>query len=146
MEMKPFCGYNFGDYWAHWIGFSKRSAQLPKVFHVNWFRKDADGRFLWPGYGDNMRVLKWIVERCAGRAGAQRTPIGNVPNVDELETTGIDLKRSTLEALLAIDPEIWSREVDDIAGYFASFGGRLPDSLMKQVVRIKSELARQLAA
>ncbi len=146
MAMKPFCGYNFADYWAHWTGFGARLDKLPKIYHVNWFRKDGDGRFLWPGYGDNMRVLKWIVDRCGGRASAQRTPIGNVPKLDELDLTGLDLKRSTLEALLAIDPEIWQREVEEIAAYFASFGPRMPDGLLRQVARIKGELARQLAA
>jgi phosphoenolpyruvate carboxykinase (GTP) len=146
MAMKPFCGYNFADYWAHWVSFGARSERLPKVFHVNWFRKDADGRFMWPGYGDNMRVLKWIVDRCGGRTGAQRTPIGNVPNANEIDMTGLDLKPATLEALLAIDPEIWSREVEEIAAYFASFGARIPESLMRQVARIKGELARQRAA
>ena len=146
MAMKPFCGYNFADYWAHWTGFGARSDKLPKIYHVNWFRKDGDGRFMWPGYGDNMRVLKWIVDRCAGRAGAQRTPIGNVPKVDELDMTGLDLKRTTLDALLAIDPEIWQHEVEEIGAYFASFGSRVPEGLTRQVARIKGELARQLAA
>ena len=146
MAMKPFCGYNFADYWAHWTSFGARSDKLPKIFHVNWFRKDGDGRFMWPGYGDNMRVLKWMVDRCEGRAGAQRTPIGYVPNVDELDMSGLDIKRATLDALLAIDPAIWQREVVEIAAYFAEFGSRVPEAFMRQVARIKGELARQSAA
>jgi phosphoenolpyruvate carboxykinase (GTP) len=146
MAMKPFCGYNFADYWAHWASFGERSKRLPKIFHVNWFRKDNDGRFMWPGYGDNMRVLKWIVERCEGRADVVKTPIGGVPTGDALDVAGLDISRATLEALLAIDPKIWSQEVDEIAGYFNSFGDRVPDALLRQIVRIKSELARQRAA
>jgi len=146
MAMKPFCGYNFGDYWAHWLSFSKRSDRLPKVFHVNWFRKDGDGKFMWPGYGDNMRVLKWIVDRCEGRAHAHPTPVGMLPDVDDLDVTGLALPRQTLDALLAIDPEVWQREVGEIAEFFAGFGDRLPAELSAQVERIKRELERQRAA
>ena len=146
MAMKPFCGYNFGDYWAHWLSFGQRSSQLPKVFHVNWFRKDADGKFMWPGYGDNMRVLKWIIDRCDGRAEARRTPVGLVPRAEDLDISGLNLSRQTLEALLAIDPEIWQREVADIGEFFATYGDRLPAELGAQVERIKRELERQLAA
>jgi len=146
MAMKPFCGYNFGDYWAHWLSFSKRSDRLPKVFHVNWFRKDGDGRFMWPGYGDNMRVLKWIVDRCEGRAHAHPTPVGMLPDVDDLDVTGLALPRQTLDALLAIDPEVWQREVGEIAEFFAGYGDRLPAELSAQVERIKRELERQRAA
>jgi phosphoenolpyruvate carboxykinase (GTP) len=146
MAMKPFCGYNFADYWAHWLSFAQRTERLPKIFHVNWFRKDGDGKFMWPGYGDNMRVLKWIVDRCEGRAHAHPTPVGMLPDVDDLDVTGLDIPRQTLEALLAIDPEVWQREVNDIAAYFAGFGDRLPAELAAQVERIKRELERQQAA
>lgn len=146
MAMKPFCGYNFADYWTHWASFGQRSQRLPKVFHVNWFRKDADGKFMWPGYGDNMRVLKWVIDRCEGHATALRTPIGNVPRTEDLDLSGLDLKRSTLDALLRIDHEIWRREVDEISAYFATFGARVPDGLRLQLARIKSELAEPQAA
>jgi phosphoenolpyruvate carboxykinase (GTP) len=146
MAMKPFCGYNFGDYWAHWLSFAKRSDRLPKVFHVNWFRKDGDGKFMWPGYGDNMRVLKWIVDRCEGRAHAHPTPVGMLPDVDDLDVTGLALPRQTLDALLAIDPEVWQREVGEIAEFFAGYGDRLPAEMSAQVERIKRELERQRAA
>jgi phosphoenolpyruvate carboxykinase (GTP) len=142
MAMKPFCGYNFADYWAHWVSFGSRSDKLPKIFHVNWFRKDSDGKFMWPGYGDNMRVLKWIVERCEGRAEAVKTPIGSVPKGDALDLTGLEISRATMDALLAIDPAIWTKEVGEIAQYFNSFGARVPAALVRQVERIKSELAR----
>ncbi len=146
MAMKPFCGYNFADYWAHWFDVGKRVSGLPRVFNVNWFRKDADGRFMWPGYGDNMRVLKWIVDRCTGRAEARQTPIGLVPKADDVDLSGLDLSSSTLEALLAIDADVWRAEIQDIDHYFASFGGRLPQALRAQVSRIKAELERQRAA
>ena len=146
MAMKPFCGYNFADYWAHWLGFAERASKLPKIFHVNWFRKDAEGRFMWPGYGDNMRVLKWITERCAGTAPAVRTPVGLMPNADDLDLTGLDLTRGTLEALLAVDADVWSREVDEIEDFLRGFGDRLPPRLLDEVSRIRQELQRQQAA
>lgn len=146
MAMKPFCGYHFADYWTHWLGFGARGDRLPRIFHVNWFRKDGDGRFMWPGYGDNMRVLKWIIERCEDRADARRTPIGNVPATDSLDVTGLDIRRSTLDALLAIDPDIWSREMEEVAAYFADFGARMPGALTRQIERIRTEIARQRAA
>jgi len=146
MAMKPFCGYNFGDYWAHWLGVGERVTRLPKVFHVNWFRKDADGKFMWPGYGDNMRVLKWIVERCEDRADARHTPVGLVPHANDIDVTGLTLSPQTLDALLAMDPEIWQREVATIREFFGTFGSRLPEGLRAQVERIERELERQRAA
>ena len=146
MAMKPFCGYNFAEYWQHWSKFGQRSQQLPKIFHVNWFRKDADGKFMWPGYGDNMRVLKWIVERCEGGTSARETPIGNVPRIEDLDLSGLDIKRTTLEALLRIDPEIWQREVDEISAYFGTFGQDVPQQMYQQIARIKSALSKPQAA
>ena len=146
MAMKPFCGYNFGDYWSHWASFGDRLSKLPRIYHVNWFRKDGDGRYMWPGFGDNMRVLKWIVERCAGRVGASRTPIGNLPGVDDLDLSGLAIDHTTMDALLSVDPEIWHREVDDIEQFFGEFGDRVPDALRRQVMRIRQEIARQRAA
>jgi len=137
MAMKPFCGYNFGDYWAHWLSFSERCAKLPKIFHVNWFRKDAEGRYMWPGYGDNMRVLKWITERCAGVTEAVTTPVGLMPNRADIDLTGLALTEQTLDALLAIDTEVWSKEVEDIQTFFEGFGERLPEGLKDQVGRLR---------
>jgi phosphoenolpyruvate carboxykinase (GTP) len=146
MAMKPFCGYNFGDYFAHWLSFGSRSDRLPRIFHVNWFRKDADGRFMWPGYGDNMRVLEWVVRRCAGEAEAVKTPVGYVPDPAALRIDGLDLERKTVNALLSIDPAVWRAELDDIETYFATFGERLPAALREQAARIKAALEEQLAA
>ncbi|MEQ8233039.1 MAG: phosphoenolpyruvate carboxykinase (GTP) [Gammaproteobacteria bacterium] len=146
MAMKPFCGYNFGDYWTHWLGFGARSDKLPRIFHVNWFRKDANGRFMWPGFGDNMRVLEWILARCAGQADAVKTPIGYLPDADALNLEGLDLDRKSVQDLVSIDPRIWREEIDQIEAYFATYGARLPQALHEQAARIKAALEEQLAA
>ena len=146
MAMKPFCGYNFADYWTHWLSFKKRSAKLPKVFHVNWFRKDANGNFMWPGFGDNMRVLKWIIERCAGSSDAVKTPIGLIPQGKDLDLSGLELSETTVAALLAIDPKIWRTEIEAIEEYFGSFGDRLPGAISAQVARIKREIIKSQEA
>ncbi len=140
MAMKPFCGYNFADYWKHWLSFGERSEKLPRIFHVNWFRKDKNGNFMWPGFGDNMRVLKWIVDRCRGEGGAIRTPIGLLPNGQDLDLNGLDLEPEVVDALLAIDPKIWCAEIEEIDEYLSSFGDRLPDALRAQIDRIKREI------
>jgi len=141
MAMKPFCGYNFGDYFAHWLSFDRPGAKLPKIFHVNWFRKGADGRFLWPGFGDNLRVLEWILARCNGEGRAVETPIGNVPAPDALDTAGLGLADDALAELLAIDVEGWLAEVEDIGRYLDSFGERAPDRLRREQRRVAQALA-----
>ena len=146
MAMKPFCGYNFADYWTHWLGFKDKSENLPKVFHVNWFRKDADGNFMWPGFGDNMRVLKWITERCAGQSNAAKTPIGLIPNGSDLDLSGLDLDQKVVDALLAIDPNIWRTEIEAIEEYFGSFGERIPSEILGQIERIKREITESQRA
>ncbi len=145
MAMKPFCGYNFADYWTHWLSVGERASQPPKIFHVNWFRKDAEGRFMWPGYGDNMRVLKWITERCAGEAQALSTPVGLMPRAEDLDLTGLTVSAQTLDALLAVDPSVWSAEMDDLETFFASFGTRTPAALLQQIARIRGAFARSAA-
>jgi len=139
--MKPFCGYNYGDYFAHWLSFDKPGAQLPKIFHVNWFRKGADGKFLWPGYGENLRVLEWIIDRCDGKAGAQETPIGFVPREGDLHVDGLALRDGALDELLHVDAEGWVAEVEDIGRYLDSFGARMPDALKAEQQRIARALA-----
>ncbi|HUD43571.1 MAG TPA: phosphoenolpyruvate carboxykinase (GTP) [Dokdonella sp.] len=141
MAMKPFCGYNYGDYFAHWLSFDRPGAQLPKIFHVNWFRKGADGRFLWPGYGDNLRVLEWILGRCTGRSEASDTPIGYVPRPGDLNLEGLDLSRSALADLLDVDAAAWLPEVEAIGEYLASFGARMPPRLEAERRRILDALA-----
>jgi len=125
MAMKPFCGYNFADYWRHWLSFSEQSQNLPKIFHVNWFRKNDQG-FLWPGFGENLRVLDWIIQRCQNKIDAKETPIGYVPIKEDIDTSGLDITDENLNALFAIDPDQWLAEMNEIKEYFNEFGERLP--------------------
>jgi phosphoenolpyruvate carboxykinase (GTP) len=129
--MLPFCGYNMGDYFAHWLKLGRKAdpARLPRIYFVNWFRKDAQGRFVWPGYGDNARVLKWIVERLEGKADAEVTPIGNVPTREALDLTGLNLTGEQLDLLLTVDPEVWKEEAALVVPHYESFGERLPREL-----------------
>jgi phosphoenolpyruvate carboxykinase (GTP) len=141
MAMKPFCGYNFADYFAHWLSFEGRVAKLPKIFQVNWFRKGSDGRFLWPGFGENLRVLQWIVDRCAKRVGARETPIGLLPYPEDLDLRGLESLNGALDELLAVDPAAWRDELADIGRYLDSFGKRLPEALWAEYRRIEKALS-----
>jgi len=144
MAMKPFCGYNFADYWAHWLSFSEKSDKLPKVFHVNWFRKNKDGEFLWPGFGENMRVLEWIVNRCDGAIDADETPIGYVPKPDSLNLTGLDIGPETMQSLLGITPSVWVKEINEIEEYFNTFGEKVPTVLHDQVKRVRQAVTAEI--
>jgi phosphoenolpyruvate carboxykinase (GTP) len=141
MAMKPFAGYNFGDYFAHWLSMADRAGQLPKVFHVNWFRKGADGKFLWPGFGDNMRVLEWILRRCDGSVGAVETPIGLLPRREDLNLDGLGLDASTIDQLLHVDREGWRREFEAIAEYLEEYGQRTPAALKAEREKVAAALA-----
>jgi phosphoenolpyruvate carboxykinase (GTP) len=141
MAMKPFCGYNFADYFSHWLSFDKAGAKLPKIFHVNWFRKGADGKFLWPGFGDNLRVLEWIIGRCKGSASAQETAVGNLPHAQDLNLSGLDITDAAVEELLTIDAAGWQAEVDAIGEYLQSFGDRTPAALHAEQQRLVRDLA-----
>jgi phosphoenolpyruvate carboxykinase (GTP) len=140
MAMLPFCGYNFADYWAHWLRVGEGSSNMPRVFHVNWFRQDADGRYLWPGFGENLRVLRWIVERCSGEAAAKSTAIGNLPTPEALDLNGLDIDRDTLTSLLDVDVDGWRGEVGAIEEFFAGFADRLPPSLRDELGKLHSAL------
>ncbi len=129
MAMKPFCGYNFADYWAHWLSFGGKSDKLPKIFHVNWFRQDAAGKFMWPGFGENLRVLHWILDRCEGKAQAVDTPIGFVPADSALDLHDLSIDPTVLHTLLNIEPAKWRKEMQELGEYFHSFGERLPKAL-----------------
>jgi phosphoenolpyruvate carboxykinase (GTP) len=124
MAMKPFCGYNFADYWAHWLSFAKRTTQLPRIFHVNWFRQDADGKFLWPGFGENLRVLRWIVERCEDRFAAVESPIGYLPRAGDIDLAGLDVSDDEIAALTTINTAEWRAEIDAIGEYLERYGAR----------------------
>jgi len=139
--MLPFCGYNMGDYFQHWFDMGDRLGdKAPKIFYVNWFRKDADGKFLWPGFGDNSRVLKWMCERVDGKAPARETPIGLLPTEDALDLSGLDISGEVMEELLKVDPEAWKAEIPDIENHFAKFGDRLPKRLAAQLDKLKERL------
>jgi phosphoenolpyruvate carboxykinase (GTP) len=140
MAMKPFCGYNFADYWSHWLSFAERSDKLPRIFHVNWFRQDADGEFLWPGFGENLRVLNWIIDRCEGQVEARETPIGYLPYVEDLNTTDLEISAEALETLTHIDRDQWRAELRSFGEYLETYGDRLPDALRQQQQKIASEL------
>ena len=141
--MLPFCGYNMGDYFGHWLalGDKAETAKLPRIFFVNWFRKDQDGQFLWPGFGDNARVLKWIAERIDGEAEAVDTPVGRVPAADSLDLSGLDLTEDKLSTLLDVDPEVWTEEASMIPEFYAQFGDRLPGRLWAQHAALEARLA-----
>jgi phosphoenolpyruvate carboxykinase (GTP) len=141
--MVPFCGYHMGDYFAHWlaIGASADAAALPRIFQVNWFRKDENNRFLWPGFGENSRVLAWIAERCEGRAAAVESPIGLLPAPGALPVENLELSDAALESLLAVDVAGWTAELPGMAAYLASFGDRLPPQLLGQLEDLRARLA-----
>jgi len=142
MAMKPFCGYNFADYWSHWLSFSERSNRLPQIFHVNWFRQDDDGKFLWPGFGENLRVIRWIIERCEERAHAHRTPIGFLPNPADIDTTGLDMPFETMKELLSVNIDAWTEEMDSVGEYLDSYGERLPAALKKEHLQVVEDLEK----
>ncbi len=141
--MLPFCGYHMGDYFAHWLSFAQRTdrGKLPKIYFVNWFRKNGGGRWLWPGYGENSRVLKWICERAEGAGKAQKTPIGNLPTADALDLSGLNLPANNLKQLLAVDIVGWKKEIKDVAANYATLGGHLPKALNDQLDSLRKRLS-----
>ena len=142
MAMKPFCGYNFADYWAHWLSFGSRLSNPPGIFHINWFRQDANGRYLWPGFGENLRVLRWIIDRSTGRVGAHETPIGYLPHIDDIDRTGLDIEQNAMRELTSIDERQWQKEMNAIETYFNEFGDRLPAALREELAVTQDGLAR----
>ena len=146
MAMLPFCGYNMADYWAHWLKIGQREgAVLPRIYYVNWFRKGADGSFLWPGFGENGRVLKWVFERCSGKAEGQETPIGVVPSPSDLDLSGLALTDEAIAELFTVDPEAWLGEIGPIREYYAQFGDKLPSQLASELDGLAERLEAALA-
>jgi phosphoenolpyruvate carboxykinase (GTP) len=140
MAMLPFCGYNMGDYFAHWIRMGTAVKNPPKIFHVNWFRQDADGKFMWPGFGENMRVLRWVLDRCAGTGKAVESPIGMLPTPDAIDRTGIAVDDATMKELVSVSKDDWKKEVEGVGEFFAKFGDRLPAEMERQ----RNALAKRL--
>ena len=141
MAMLPFCGYNMGDYFSHWLRMGESLAKPPAVFHVNWFRTGEGGRFLWPGFGQNLRVLLWMIERVKGRAGATETPVGLVPTPDALNLSGLSIPRADLDTLLRVDRDEWAEEVPEIRAFFDRFGDRLPGELRHSLDALAQQLS-----
>lgn len=140
MAMLPFCGYNMADYFRHWLDMGKRIAQHPRIFHVNWFRTDEEGKFLWPGFGENLRVLEWILERCNNKVGAVKTAVGYLPAVSDIDMTGLVLPAGTLERLLEIDKKDWLQELKGIKSFFKQFKKDLPQELWQEYEALFSRL------
>ncbi len=141
MAMLPFCGYHMGDYWQHWLNLgATKGVAMPKVFYVNWFRKSPEGKWLWPGFGDNSRVLKWVVERCDGKGQVQKTPIGNLPTVDSLDLSGLEVSQQDMKQLLRVDAAEWLTVVPAMEEHYAQFGDKLPKALRDQLDQLKARL------
>ena len=138
--MLPFCGYNMADYFAHWIRMGTAVPNPPRMFHVNWFRQDDQGRFIWPGFGENMRVLRWILERCQGKGAAVESPIGMLPTTDGIDRGGLDVDDRTMTELLSVSRDDWKAEAAGVGEFFAKFDGRLPDEMERQRQALEKRL------
>ena len=141
-SMNPYAGYNCGDSWRHWLGMGKRLKNPPRLFHVNWFRRDAAGKFLWPGFGDNLRVMEWIIKRCTGSVGALESPIGYLPDPADLNLKGTDVSPATLQELLAVQPSAWRKEAAEMREYLKEFGGRSPPEMAAELDEIEKRLGQ----
>ena len=141
MAMKPFCGYHFADYWSHWLSFEQKANNLPQIFTVNWFRKDENNKFMWPGFGDNMRVLEWIINRVTGKVNAQPTVIGDVPNIGDINISDMNFNTQQLIDLLAVDNEKWQQEIEDVEQYLAGFGKRVPSALYEELEKTRNKIS-----
>jgi len=133
MAMLPFCGYNMGEYFTHWLEMGGNLTNPPKIFHVNWFRQDENGKFAWPGFGENLRALKWVTERCKGEGGAKETPIGYIPTTDAIDTNGLDVSAETLEMLTSVDKEAWLEDIQAQREWFKQFGETLPEEITSEL-------------
>jgi phosphoenolpyruvate carboxykinase (GTP) len=140
MAMLPFCGYNMADYFAHWNEMGKKMKKLPKIFNVNWFRTDENGDFLWPGFGENLRVLEWIISRCRSKVSARETPIGYLPKVEDLDLTGINISNENMEKLFRIDSGEWEKELDDQKRFFETFGAAMPSFILDEHAALAKRL------
>jgi phosphoenolpyruvate carboxykinase (GTP) len=140
MAMLPFCGYNMGDYFNHWLNMGKKLQNPPKIFFVNWFRKDETRKFLWPGYGENIRVLKWIIARSQGKGKAKETPIGLVPDTSDFDLTGLDLPKENINKLFSVDNKGWDVELKEAEAFFKKFGPRMPQAMRAEFELLEKRL------
>ncbi len=140
MAMRPFVGYDMGDYFAHWLAMGTRIPNPPKIFHVNWFRTDSEGNFIWPGFGDNMRVLLWILDRCAGKVDADITPIGYVPKAEDINIEGLDITLDTVKELLTVDKASWLEDIDNIKEFYKQIGDRVPATMYDELAALEARL------
>ena len=139
MAMLPFCGYNMGDYWSHWLGMEKKASNLPKIFHVNWFRQNSEGHYIWPGFGENIRVLEWIIDRVQGKGEAVKSPIGYLPAPGAINEAGLNISEEAMQSMRTIDHKEWTGEMDGIAAYIDNFGERLQPACREHVQRRRGE-------
>jgi len=140
MAMLPFCGYNMGDYFAHWLSVGRKLKNPPKIYSINWFRTDDAGKFIWPGFGENIRVFKWIIDRVNNRVGANETPVGNLPHGSDFDTSGLAVSKENLERLFAVNAGEWLKEADDAAVFFDKFGARMPKELTEELHGLRARL------
>ena len=140
MAMLPFCGYHMGDYWQHWMDMGKKMTNPPKIFNVNWFRTDDNGDFIWPGFGDNLRVLEWILKRCEDKVDADEVEIGYVPKPEDIDLEGTDIDIKTLTDLVSIDKELWREEAEGVHEFYAKFGDKLPEKLKEELAILEEKL------
>jgi phosphoenolpyruvate carboxykinase (GTP) len=143
MAMRPFVGYDMGDYWAHWLKMGSIIPNPPKIFHVNWFRTDDEGNFIWPGFGDNLRVLLWIIKRCEGKIDAKLTPIGYVPNAEDIDIEGLDgITVDTMKELLSVDNAAWLDDVKNIKEFYEFVGDSVPAELKEELAALEARLSK----
>ena len=140
MAMRPFVGYDMGDYFAHWLAMGTKIPHPPKIFHVNWFRTDDEGNFIWPGFGDNMRVLLWILDRCEGKVDADITPIGYLPKAEDINIEGLDISLDTMKELLTVDKDSWLADVENIKEFYKQIGDRVPQTMYDELAALEARL------
>ena len=142
MAMRPFVGYDMGDYFAHWLEMGKKIPNPPKIFHVNWFRTDDEGHFIWPGFGENMRVLMWILARCEGKVDAVETAIGYLPKPEDINIEGLDLDLNVMKELLTVDHDAWLSDVENIKDFYKQVGDRVPQELYDELATLEANLKK----
>jgi phosphoenolpyruvate carboxykinase (GTP) len=145
MAMLPFCGYNMGDYFTHWLNVGKKLKHPPKIFSVNWFRTDDAGKFIWPGFGDNIRVIKWIIDRVQGKVAAKETALGLLPDLNDFDLSGLNISRETMEKLFSVDPSEWMSELQDIEKYLSQFGSRTPEAIWGEYRSLAEKLGQAVS-